>query len=194
MTGEFVSLIISVVGVVLSAVVGFIAAANKLGKYEEKVNGLEKKVGELEAETKSISMKLTECSTKLDERTQSYASTLTKRKSPVSLTDKGEYLLKRSESDVFVLENQKELVEKIKDKNPKSAYDVQILAKEVIESLQNEDRFTKFKDFAFKEGIELDAIFIVMSLYLRDIAIPLLGFKIEEIDKTDPKNETEQLQ
>ena len=176
-----------IISVVASAAVGFFAAAHKLGKYEEKVNTLETKVTTLESEVKELNKKLVECSTKVDERTQSYAASLTKRKSPVSLTDRGESLLKRSEADKFVLENQGELVEKIKERHPKSAYDVQIYAKEVVESLQNEDRFTKFKDFAFKEGIELDAIFIVMSIFLRDIAFPLLGYTPQQLDEHDPE-------
>lgn len=181
------NLIISVISIILSAIVGFLAAAHKLGKYEEKVNSLETKVNGLESDVKVMSTKLTECSTKIDERTQSYASTLTKRKSPVSLTDKGEELLKKSAGDAFILENQEELVGKIRDKAPKSAYDIQIFSRDVIESLQNEDRFTKFKDYAFKEGLDLEALFIVMSIYLRDIALPLLGFRQEEIDLDDPE-------
>ena len=179
-------IIVFFIQIIISGLVGFFAAVYKLGKYEEKVNTLESKVKTLETDSKGLSRELAECSTKIDERTQSYSATLTKRKSPVTLTDKGEELLKRSGSDKFVLENKDELINKIKEKNPKTAYDIQLFAREIIEGLQNEDRFNQFKNFVYKEGIDLETIFIVMSIYLRDIALPLLGYKPEQIDETDP--------
>ncbi len=178
--------------VLLGGLSGLGVAFFWFGQYKHKVDTLEKHVERLQEEYKELMKQVTEVSTKIDERTQNLASTLTKRKSPISLNEKGEGILSRSGSDKFVLENKDELVKKIKDKDPKSAYDVQVYAKEVVEGLQNEDRFTPFKDFVYKEGIEIDSIFIVMSIYLRDIALPLLGYTKEEVDKTDPhkkKNE-----
>ncbi len=177
-----------IVQILISGVVGFLTAMYKLGKYEEKVNALEKKVDRLENDNRELSRNLTECSTKIDERTQNLASTLTKRKSPLSLTEKGEQLLKSSGSDKFVLDNKDDLVQKIKEKNPKTAYDVQVASREVVESIQNEDRFNSLKDYAYKEGIDLEAIFIVMSLYLRDMALALLGYTMEQLDESDPNN------
>ncbi len=183
MSIELVNIIITVIIATISALV---VAFLWIGQYKHKVDTLEKEIETLKKEYKEMSTQLTECSTKLDERTQNLATSLTKRKSPLSLNEKGEDILSRSGSNKFVLENQEELVKKIKDKNPKSAYDVQVYAREVVESLQNEDRFTPFKDFAYKEGFDIEFIFIVMSIYLRDIALPLLGYTKEEVDKTDP--------
>ena len=85
---------------------------------------------------RDVSTELTKCSTKIDERTQSYASTLTKRESPVTLSQHGKSLLSRSGSDKFVLDNQVELVEGIKTKEPHSAYDVQVFSRQVVEEMQ----------------------------------------------------------
>lgn len=177
--------IAAVFAAIIGALSGFLAATFRLGKYSEKVDGLQERMNKAEAKIEDHATKIVECSTLIDERTTS-GSSLIKRKSPISLNEKGETILKNSASDKFVLENKDELVQKIKDKNPKTAYDVQVAAREVVETLQNEERFAPFKNFVYKEGIPLEHIFIVMGVYLRDIALPLLNFKYEEIDKTDP--------
>lgn len=166
---------------------GIGGAAIFLGVYKHKIDNLEKTVDSLEKEVKQTSHDLTEVSTKLDERTISYSSRLTKRKSPISLSDIGEELLKKSHADQFILEYKDELVQKIREMNPKTAYDVQVDAKKVVESLQNDEQIIPFKDFAFKEGIDLGDVFIVMGIELRDVALPLLGFKVDDIDKHDPE-------
>ncbi len=173
-------LVTFIVEIAVAGAVGFGTGLLALGKYKQKIDTLEEKVGTLEKEIKDVQKELTTCSTKIDERTQSYASTLTKRKSPLSLTEKGEELLKRSGADKFIIDHKDILIKEIGDKNPKSAYDVQVFAKEVVESMSNKEEFTSLKDFAFKEGIEIDAIFIVMSIYLRDLALASLGFNKEE--------------
>ena len=81
-----------------------------------------------------------------------------------------------------------ELIGKICEKNPKTAYDVQIIARDVVESLRDEDRFARFKDFVYKKGMPLEPIFIVMGILLRDLALKDLNFKIEDIDLHDPNN------
>src|SRR3989339_1320687 len=84
---ENLSWIVSIISIILGALAGWGAAAIKIGKYIQTVDDLKTKVSALEKDIKEHSNKLTECSTKIDERTQSYASTLTKRKSPVSLNE-----------------------------------------------------------------------------------------------------------
>lgn len=106
--------------------------------------------------------------------------------SPIKLTPKGKELLHESGSDDFVNKYKDELIKKVRDKNPKTAYDVQIIARDVVENLRDDDRFSNFKDFVYKKGMPLEPIFIVMGIYLRDIALDPLGFKIEDIDNHDP--------
>lgn len=175
-----------IINVVLTIIVTVVTASFYMGKYQNKVDSLEKKVEGLEKKSEDHSTKITKCETIIDERTQNLAQTLTKRKSPLSLSPKGEQLLKESASDKFILENQAELVEKIRIRSPKTAYDVQEYTKEAIVSMKDDDRFNKLKEYAFKEGIDIDGIFIVMGIYLRDIALPLLGFSPEDIDKDAP--------
>lgn len=175
-----------VISIVLSAAAGFFSAVYKSGKYIQIIEDLKERVDKIEEEMKNQNKLLIECSVKIEERTNSASSTYTKRKSPVSLNDKGEELLKKSGADKFVLQNKQELIQKIKEQNPKTAFDVQEISKKVVESLANDERFNTFKDFVYKEGINLEPIFTVMSIYLRDIALPSLGFDYTQIDKTDP--------
>jgi len=182
-TAQMVGIIISVV---LGGVSGLFAALYKLGRYTQIVDDLKNEVSSLKSEFKELSKDLNTCSTKLEERTSRGADAYTKRKSPISLNEKGEELLKRSGIDKFVLENQSDLVGKIKEKTPKTAYDVQVFSKNIVEAIYTDDKFNPFKDFAFKEGLDIEVIFTVMSLYLRDIALPLLGFSYDQLDKTDP--------
>lgn len=184
---QFLSWAEIVVPLLAGALSGFLAAVWKQGRYSHAVEMLEKKVDKMEEDLQIATHKLTECETKINERTTSYASTLTQRKSPISLTQKGQEILMNSGAKKFVLENLQELVGKIKEKNPHTAYDVQVASRQVVESLQNDTRFVPFKNYVYKEGLDLDPIFIVMSLCLRDSALPLLGFKYEQIDQSDPK-------
>jgi predicted RNase H-like nuclease (RuvC/YqgF family) len=187
-----VTSVVAVINLVIGFIAGFVGVAIAIGEYKNRVKSLEDKIEKLDKEVKQNSTDLTEYKTKLEERTASYSSRLTKRKSPVSLTEIGEDLLKRSGSDKFVTDNKNELIEKIKYLKPQTAYDVQIDAKSVVEALRDEERFKTFKDYAFKEGIELEDIFIVMSIFLRDLALPELGFNPEDIDKHDPKKQKQE--
>ncbi len=173
----------AIIGALAGALSGLATAAFRLGKYHERIESLTRRVDEAEKEIKATHHELIECRTKLDERTQTSPAKYAKRSSPMKLTPDGESLLKRSGGDVFIASNKDELVGILRDTNPKSAYDVQENAKKVFEKIQNEDRFIPFKNFAFKEGLDLDIIFLVLGLHLRDIAMPLLGFKMEDLDR-----------
>lgn len=179
--------VLPLISIVLGAIGGWGTAAVQLGRYTQTVDDLKDKVNRIEEKLSAMSTKITECSTKVDERTKSYASTLTQSNSPITLSPHGESLLKRSGADAFVLNHQKKLVDKIRATKPATAFDVQVAARNVVVSIQNDDNFKPFKNFVYNEGTDLEPIFIVMSLYLRDIALPLLGFKPEDIDKSDPK-------
>lgn len=159
-----------------------------VAKYQQKIDDAKEDIKDLKRDVHELQMKLTEVSTKLEERTGNSEAKVLTRNSPVALNDYGQKLLRDSGGDRFVVTNLEELVDKIKKLGFKSAYDVQENAKGVIESITNEERFVPIKDYAYKEGIELNLINTVMGVYLRDLALPKLGFKPEDIDASDPKN------
>lgn len=185
-TTDWASIAQVAIPIFFGAVSGLLASMYKLGQYEQKIKRLEEDVKELKGDMKTNNTLLTECSTKLEERTANQPNRYLKRKSPLALTEEGENLLKKMQGDKFILENQESLMEKIKQKVPKSAYDVQEYSKEIIKDLNDKDEFIPFKDFAFKEGLDIDLINSILGVYFRDIALPLLGYKPSDVDKHDP--------
>lgn len=101
--------------------------------------------------------------------------------SPISLTEKGKLVLFESKGHDFVEKNKKALLDEIKSKKPKTAYDVQTYSEEVINEQIDLEDFNPIKNYAFKEGIELGIIIKIMGIYLRDFALSDNGFVINEL-------------
>lgn len=172
--------------ILLAGLTALATTALRLGKYQQKVDSLESDVEKLENDVKSLTKSVTACETRLEERGKYSPQHLLKKGSPISLSKEGEELLKAGRGDKFVEMNLEDLTNRIKEKSPKTAYDVQVLSQDILRSIQNEDRFNEIKNFAFKEAVELDSMFIVMGVYLRDLALARLGFSLEDIDRSDP--------
>lgn len=168
-----IEIILFVINLILSAIVASLTMTFQLGQYKEKVDQLEK----------------CDFQRRLSHMEGQYsAASIVQSKSPVSLTATGEKLLLDSKANNFVDENLNELIKKIKNENPASAYDVQEKAKVVITSYKENEKYIPLKDFAFKQGIDLGLIETVASLYLRDKALSKFGFTTDDVDKTTPKN------
>jgi len=161
------------ISVLTSGITAFAVVAFKMGRYSEKIDQLEK--CDLNTRLSKLEGSLTPAS-------------ITQRKSPVTLNERGVKFLNESGAREFVNKNLDELVEKIKSDKVTTAYDVQESAKRVVESYRDDLKFVPLKDFAFKQGIELELVELAASLYLRDQALPKFSFTQEDIDKTDPTN------
>lgn len=179
-------MVIDTSAVLTALLVSSLGALVTFGVYREKVSQHGKDILDLKRDAKDFNARLIEYCTKLDERTGNTVEKFVRRKSPLSLTPFGEDLINAINGKKYVLDNKDRLVELIKAKNPKSAYDVQEYARKVIEDLQTNDDFIPFKDHAFKEGLQLEFIIVVLSIFLRDTALPVLGFTPEQIDESDP--------
>ena len=165
-------MIISIIASILtSAITAFAVVAFKMGRYSEKIDQLEK--CDLQRRVSTLEGSLTPAS-------------ITQRKSPVTLNDRGIKLLNDSNAKKFVDDNLNELMQKIRDFNVSTAYDVQEKSKQVIESYRNDNKFAPLKDYAFKQGVELELIELAASFYLRDQALPKFSFTQEDVDKTEP--------
>jgi hypothetical protein len=55
-----------------------------------------------------------------------------------------------------------------------------------LEALRNDDVFNSVKDYAFREGLDLDIIIQVMAIELRDRILRKKGWNVDDIDKHDP--------
>src|SRR5688572_816173 len=168
--------------IVISGIAGFVGAIIVIGMYKNKVDNLESTVGKdehsgLRKTVGDIRDKVVACEATLNER-----GPLTKRKSPVSLTERGAEFLKKSHGEEFIDQNFDELLEKVNAMNPKTAYDVQEDARKVVEELRTDERINPIKEFLFKDGSTLNEAFEVMSIYLRNKILTHKQWNVEDID------------
>lgn len=104
--------------------------------------------------------------------------------SPIRLTPLGMEILQDSGILNIAKGRKEDLMKKIREKSPKTAYDVQEITKILFDNLQlipSEE--TILKNYAFQKGITLKDILYTGAIYFRDIALEELGFKIEDLDK-----------
>lgn len=160
------------VSIVTSALTAFAIVAYKMGRYSEKIDQLEKC---------NLNSRLSRLEGQFDQ-----SGPVTKKKSPVSLTDRGEKILVDSGGKKFVDENFEELKNKVETPNPQTSYDVQETAKTVINGLKEDLRLNPLKEYLFKEGLDLETLNIVLGVYLRDKILAEKGWNIEDVDKYDP--------
>jgi hypothetical protein len=150
--------------VAFGTVWAFAARLDQRVKHLEE--GMKEGIKSLEEKIKAVDLRerMMAAETLLKER----APSVTKRKSPLSLTERGSSLLVDSGAERFVDEHFDELMEGVNRLNPKTAYDIQEDAKKVIEGLQADDRINPIKEFLFEDGSTLEELVAVMGIYLRD--------------------------
>ena len=106
--------------------------------------------------------------------------------SPMQLNERGQKILKESGIKEIVDERFDELLNKIKEKNPSNAYQVQENSKKVVYKLKDDrDLIPKLEMSAYEAGVDIDTILLVGAIYLRDLALPKFDWKLEDVDKHD---------
>jgi len=178
-----IQILITIGQIIIAGFVAFVTASYKLGKLEQRIVHLEEDNKDNKSEIRGIGKDVSEVRGQLSVNNP---STYTNRKSPVSINERGLEILKQSGGEKFINDNKDELIEKLKTVGCKTAYDVQENSKAVIKSYKDDDHFSPLKEFVFKQGIDLEIVLLVMSLYLRDIALPEFNFSGSDIDKSDP--------
>lgn len=181
-----VNIVTTFIGILISGISGLAAASWRIGKYQQIVDSLKADVDRQKSQISKLERDLVRCETIIDERTVNSAQKYVKSESPASLTDEGSRLLKVSGAEKFILDNQAELIDKIREKEPKTAYDVQEIARAIVGSYQNKPQFIPLKNYAFQTGLELSNIILVAGVFLRDLALPQLGYTPEDVDNSDP--------
>lgn len=163
----------------ISFVVTLLVCMTYLGKYKEKIDTHEKNIDNHNKKISELIEGLAFLKGGLDR--DRAVSDYFKSKSPLSLTDKGKAVLLDSRGKDYIDSRKNKFLEEIKSEKPKTAYDVQELAKKVIEKRISYDEFNDIKEYAFKNALKLDLILEILGLYLRDLVLPEFGFKVEEI-------------
>lgn len=181
MTDTTMALIVSAAGVAISALISFLIASVRIGEYKGKVDRSCTDISEIKAEQKEVRDKVIACETLVAER-----GPVTKRKSPVVLTERGNKVLADSKGNEFVDALYTELKAAVDATSPQTSYDIQESSKRVIAGLKDDPRINPIKEYLFKEGMELDEMFEVLGTYLRDKILKEKGINAEDIDKYDP--------
>lgn len=105
--------------------------------------------------------------------------------SPRQLNDKGNGMLNNSGMKNIVDEKKSKLLELVKAKNAKNAYDAEIAIEEVMRELPVHfpGIIEKLKEGAFKVGADIGGLLFVGSIYLRNQIFYDLGFSLDDLDK-----------
>jgi hypothetical protein len=167
------------ISLVAGGVGAFLGAYAKFIVLDQRVKHLETDIAEIKAHCKTMNDKVVACEVRQEERGE---KPLVKRKSPISLTERGLDLLKNSGGQAWISTNRDSLLAALKAKNPQSPYDVQEFSKQVLKEKEADPLMSPLKDYAYQQGLDLNDILLVMGIHLRDEAMPLFpGFKLTDI-------------
>lgn len=109
--------------------------------------------------------------------------------SPRQLNDKGENILKNSGIKEIIEEKKVILLEEVKKKKPKTAYDAELIIHSIVSELPKHcpDMTDRLKEGAFNVGQSVGVILFVGGIYLRNLIFKDLGFSLDDLD--DKKEE-----
>lgn len=179
------ALVISGAGIIISALTSFLIASARIGEYKGKVDRACTDISAIQTEQKEVRDKVISCETLITER-----GPLTKRKSPVVLTERGSKVLADSKGNEFVDTNYEELKGAINATKPQTSYDIQEASKAIVAVLKDDPRINPIKEYLFKSGMEWEDIIEVLGIYLRDKILKEKGIDPKDIDRHDPAKTT----
>ncbi len=174
------TLIIIVSSGVVAAFVSILSVVLMLGTYKQKVDTHETGIEKHNTKISELSDRVSRLEGGVD-RDRAHNEYI-KRKSPLNLTEKGKAMLLDSSGNDYIDKNKETLVDAVRSKSPKTAYDIQELARKVIEERSNDDAFNPIKEFAFKNGHRLELLIDIMGIYFRDIALKEMGYSLKDLD------------
>ncbi|MBI4215594.1 MAG: hypothetical protein HY602_02630 [Parcubacteria group bacterium] len=103
--------------------------------------------------------------------------------SPMALNEKGRDILNKSGIKELVDKELPQLIEAVRGKNPKDAYQVQEFSREVMFNIKNKLEFLpQLQKGAFDTGVDIDSVLLVGSIYLRDLSLPKFNLKLGDAD------------
>lgn len=140
-----------------------IRALFNAGKIEARVEAMDSRIRKMEGDVAAIK--------EFKKNTEKFIDhSLYGGNSPLSLTDDGERLVRDSGlKDTLSNESvQSDLLEMLKEKNPETRYDIQEMAREMMDGLSEHDYFKSVKEYAFENGKDVRQILRAGSIMLRD--------------------------
>jgi uncharacterized protein YihD (DUF1040 family) len=151
----------------------FFIASIRIGEYKNKVDALETTVGKDEhcGFRKTLGDTKTEVDKLLEFKTSAQKfidSKIYQSNSPLSLTDLGKTLVSESGFENIFNSVKDDLCLKLQDKNPKTKYDAQEMARSLMDDLTDYEAFQPIKKYAFEKGTDFTQILRAGAILLRD--------------------------
>ena len=174
------------ISLVLSGIIALVVIANLIftlirnfGSHKEKSGVNQEKISTLEKQLQSfkeeINKQINKVLMKIEELTEKVIKLEAfESKSPLVLSDYGKKLYKESGLMTFFEEIKEELIEELEKKSPKTRYDVQEMARDLMSGLATDFRFDFLKKYVYKNS-KVD-----IELLLRICGIPLRDYYLEK--------------
>ena len=138
-----------------------------LGGSNQKVNDAITDISELKTDVRKLLTHVDIIRTHIV-TTGGLSADLFSAASPLKLLPKGIKALEASGFKKIYADNKNWFVEKIKHYEPKTLADIDEASFKVMEKCRDDAKFADFKEIAFENGIPLDSLLRVISIYLRD--------------------------
>jgi len=104
--------------------------------------------------------------------------------SPIRLTPRGERVLKQSKVAIVIQEKYDFIIEQVKNKIPKNAYQTQEVLFDVVAQLRKDETLIdRLENGAFLSGSDVEIVLYAGAVDIRDRVVKELGFILEDIDK-----------
>ena len=164
------SMIEVIIGGIVVAIVGHTGVfIYRWGSMNKEVDGIKKdvdKIADMEKEMSALKEFKTDAQKFID-------SKLYSDKSPLSLTEFGKKLVQESGLDKILEDDDvmKQVIEEVKKMEPQTKYDVQEMARSVMDNLTNYKPFMHIKEYAFENGKDFQQILRAGAILVRDYYI-----------------------
>jgi hypothetical protein len=152
---------------------GVIVATITMAKYQQKVDDLKEDMKEA---NKKIDFLRTDADTLKEFKVNAQKfidKNLYEARSPLSLSEFGEKIVRESGFLEIFSKCKDELALKLKEKDPKTQYDVQENSRALMNELGDYIPFQPIKTYAFKNGLDYLQILRAGSILLRDYYLSL---------------------
>lgn len=165
-------LLISILAAIAGVFVWIATQIFKLGQLTQRITTVESAIKEdLKPELKEISRRLLDLSISLG------GKDVTTSNSPRVLNDAGRKILEESGVKEIIEKRFDEIVSKVKEQNPKNAYQGELSVIDAVRSMATEDKDVRddFEQGAFRSGTSVATLSIVGGVHIRDRVFTEIG-------------------
>lgn len=157
-----------VIVIISSGVVAFIFKfVFNLGGKNKEIDSALTSIESLKKDVKKLLSHMDKVVTHLVNKT-GLDSGLFSSASPVSLLPKGRAVLEKSGFKKTYEDNKGWFIDEIKKLNVKTLSDIDEASQRVIGKCIDEKKFVNYKEIAFQNGLPIDVLLRILSIYLRD--------------------------